>query len=63
MNEESKRNRNAWGNQPLSATHAIVVCPCKGCTKRSPECHGSCAEYAAYKNNVAAAKIAIGGGR
>lgn len=23
----------------------LIRCPCKGCGKRSPECHGKCEEY------------------
>lgn len=33
-----------------------VSCPCQGCDKRSPECHGSCNLYAQYKKDYACAK-------
>ena len=29
-----------------------LECPCKGCAKRGPECHGVCPEYKEYQKKA-----------
>ncbi len=29
-----------------------MECPCKGCKRRDPECHGRCADYIYWKKKV-----------
>ena len=28
------------------------ICPCKGCSDRSAECHGSCSAYISWREGV-----------
>ena len=30
-----------------------LECPCKGCERRGPECHGICPEYSDYQRKAA----------
>ena len=32
----------------------LEMSPCKGCTNRSPTCHGSCEEYKAWRDRYQA---------
>ena len=36
-----------------------MTAPCKGCEKRKPYCHGSCAEYKAWRDDFEKMKAKI----